>query len=249
MPSFSDVVRLSTFKSFFNYQEKFGISLPYKEVSIALVGSGVDYRHSDLHNVVGGISFVRKQPSYLLQDRCGTTTLSAGIIGGSASSSGVCGVNPKSSLYVVRVVDESCKGEVQALIESFKWCFLNYIDVIYVDCILVGSEDSGELERCIERCLNNHCLIVSRSHVKNDNQVLRNELLDFQGVYTFSLYSVECYSTYVKNTYAKLSGVDVGAALALGVASCKHEKDKVWDDDAWKDVLDVFNISSESFDS
>ncbi|MBQ4818598.1 S8 family peptidase [Aquimarina sp. MMG016] len=93
-------------------------------VKVAVLDTGIT-RHPDLY-VRGGVSFIPGSTSYL--DKHSHGTHCAGIIAG-RNNNGVVGVAPGASLYAVKVLNDSGRGNMSWIIAGMNWCVTNRIDI------------------------------------------------------------------------------------------------------------------------
>lgn len=99
-------------------------------VTIAVVDSGVDPMHEDLHaNIVPGYDFVDNDadPS----DAAGHGTHVAGIAAAVANNGvGVAGVAPNAKIMPVRVLDEEGSGSLSRIEQGVRWAVDHGADVV-----------------------------------------------------------------------------------------------------------------------
>lgn len=93
-----------------------------RNVTVAVVDSGVDYDHPDLSgSVVWGANFTRGTRRYGVEtadDNSGHGTAVAGIIAARDNDGGVVGVAPGTRLYAIKVLDANTRGTVSSLIRG-----------------------------------------------------------------------------------------------------------------------------------
>jgi len=113
-------------------------------VKVAVVDSGIDVDHPDLH-VLGGKRFYdqgSEDDNY--GDAHGHGTHVAGIIAALDNEVGVIGVAPDVDLYSVRVLASNGSGYWSDVIKGIEWSITNGMDVINMS--LGGSSSSTALE-------------------------------------------------------------------------------------------------------
>jgi len=98
-------------------------------ISVAVLDSGIDYRHSDLDaNYGGGYDFVNRDADPL--DDYGHGTLVAGVIAAEDNGAGVVGVAPLADLYAVKVLDSRGSGYVIDVIAGLDWAVGHGVNVV-----------------------------------------------------------------------------------------------------------------------
>jgi subtilisin len=97
-------------------------------VKVAVIDSGVDYKHPELAGVYkGGYNFVRGNDNPM--DDNGHGTHVAGTIAAARNGSGVVGVAPGVELYALKVLGASGSGSFSDVIAALQWCVVNGIQV------------------------------------------------------------------------------------------------------------------------
>ncbi len=94
-------------------------------VKIGIIDTGVDYNHAELRERFEpkkGYDFVRNTSDPMDREGHGTH------VAGTACSEN-CGVSIDSTLYGVRVLDESGSGSEADIIAGIEWCLKNEVDV------------------------------------------------------------------------------------------------------------------------
>ena len=113
-------------------------------VKVAVLDSGIDGSHEDLH-VAGGYNTISDDPYDV--DLNGHGTHVAGIIAGLYNDVGIVGVAPAVELYSLVVLDEEGEGSSINLIEAIEWVVDNNIPIVNMS--LGMSESSTALENAI----------------------------------------------------------------------------------------------------
>lgn len=101
-----------------------------QNVKVAVLDSGIDGKHEDLH-VTGGVSFVPAESDPFVDPHKHGTHV-AGTIAALDNKVGVVGVAPKASIYAVKVADENGDGYYSWIIKGIEWAIENDMDVINI---------------------------------------------------------------------------------------------------------------------
>lgn len=143
-----------------------------KNIKIAILDTGIDYTHPDLH-VAGGVSFIPGVKSYMDDNGHGTNV--AGIAGALNNNIGSVGVSPNSKLYAVKVMASDGSGTVEDLIKGIKWCINNHMDIINMSLALTPDETKKptfkQLANVIHQAYLHNILIVAAAGNEAKNQV------------------------------------------------------------------------------
>jgi subtilisin family serine protease len=98
-------------------------------VKVAVLDTGIDYKHSDLDdNCYGGVNVINSRKDY--KDDNGHGTHVAGIIAAENNNIGVVGVAPEASLYGVKALDRNGSGWLSDIIAGLEWCVNNGMDIV-----------------------------------------------------------------------------------------------------------------------
>jgi subtilisin len=98
------------------------------KVRIAVVDTGIDFRHPDLRAAIaGGINLVN--PGRPPWDDNGHGTHIAGTIA-AANGSGLNGVAPDARIYAVKAFDHNGTAYVADIVAGIQWCIRNRMDII-----------------------------------------------------------------------------------------------------------------------
>jgi subtilisin family serine protease len=98
-------------------------------VKVAVVDTGIDYRHPDLDaNCKGGVNIIHPRKDY--KDDSGHGTHVAGIIAAEDNEIGVVGVAPNASLYGVKVLDRNGSGYLSDVLAGIEWCVVNNMNIL-----------------------------------------------------------------------------------------------------------------------
>ncbi|WP_229672781.1 S8 family peptidase [Pullulanibacillus camelliae] len=100
-----------------------------KGVRVAVIDTGVDKSHPDLH-IAGGTNILNSSDPSDYQDDNGHGTEVAGVIGAQDNSIGVVGVAPNVELYAVKALDAYGVGHISDMIAAISWCIHHNIDIM-----------------------------------------------------------------------------------------------------------------------
>ncbi|WP_010278505.1 S8 family peptidase [Paenibacillus senegalensis] len=129
-------------------------------VKIAVIDTGIDYLHPDLHrNVAGGINVVDRRA--LPRDDNGHGTHIAGTIAAYSSKKGIIGVAPLASLYAVKAFDHNGTAYISDIVHGIDWCVRNRIDIINMSFGM--KTHSKALEDAVRRAHDAGVIIVASS--------------------------------------------------------------------------------------
>ncbi|MED1203290.1 S8 family peptidase [Heyndrickxia acidicola] len=143
---------LSTVKS----TQAESLGLTGKGVKVAVIDTGIDLHHPDLH-VAGGVSEVGYTRSY--NDDNGHGTHVAGIIGALNNSIGVVGVAPDVSLYAVKALDQDGKGDLGDIIAGIDWAIRNHMNIINLS--LTIDQGSQALQAEVNKAYSKGVIVVA----------------------------------------------------------------------------------------
>jgi len=96
-------------------------------VRVAVVDTGIDYRHYDLR-VYGGVSYVPGVSSFM--DDHGHGTHVAGTVAALANRRGIVGVAPAARLYAVKVLNRNGSGYASWILNGLTWCIRHRMHVV-----------------------------------------------------------------------------------------------------------------------
>lgn len=92
-------------------------------LKVAVLDTGADYDHPDLHHLAGAVDFTGEGS----QDDNGHGTWCLGAAGASGQ---MVGVAPEVELYSVKVLPASGRGDWKYLVQGLEWCLLHKMDVV-----------------------------------------------------------------------------------------------------------------------
>jgi minor extracellular protease Epr len=203
-------------------------------------------KHLDLEPL-GGKSFIEGY----LHDMNGHSTHCAGIIGATAyNDMGVCGIAPNVEDYYGAVLDGEGNGAVDDIIRGIRWA----VDELGAHIISMslgmpdGMPHSRELEAACNYAVSRGCAVIAAAGNEGgkvgqpaifdsviavaavDNRLQHAAFSNMGEEVDFAAGGVNVYSTYLNNSYAKLSGTSMACPALAGIAALiisKHLKDGV----------------------
>ncbi len=152
-----------------NSELLFGRSQLGAGVKIAVIDTGIDYRHPDLHRCyAGGYDFVNEDPDPA--DDHGHGTHCAGIIAADYNGVGVIGVAPRASVYAVKVLDRRGKGYFSDIIAGLEWAVDHGMQIASLS--LGAQDDCRTLQRACDAAYRRGLLLVAASGNDGKNKVM-----------------------------------------------------------------------------
>lgn len=117
-------------------------------IKIAIVDSGAANSHDDLKKITRGFDIINKatNPNTWNIDTLSHGSHCAGVIGGSASQTGIRGFAPEAEIHACKLFPG---GQISQLIDALEYCIDKQIDVVNLS--LGGAEPSEALEQQILR--------------------------------------------------------------------------------------------------
>lgn len=199
--------------------------------------------------IVGGYNFTwdNKGDYKNFFDNCGHGTHVAGIIAASENGSGIIGVAPEAGLLILKAVSGNGVGEINHLIKAIdyavSWRGTGGERVNIISMSMGTPEDVPMLHEVIKKAVNANILVVSSAGNEGDGKLATSEIqypayykevvavgaVDANGsLAPFSSTNnevdilapgVKILSTFLKGTYAELSGTSMAAPHVSGAAA------------------------------
>jgi subtilisin family serine protease len=212
---------------------------------IAILDTGGDYDHPDLH-YAGGVNFVGKRQDGSTSPRDwddinGHGTWTSGIAAAANNSIGVVGVAPAASLYAVKVLGNSGYGYDSDIIQGIDWAIGNGMDVISMS--LGGAGVSSGLAEACQQAWDAGIVLVAAAGNEGDGNLSTDEisypaafpsviavgatdrndqLASFSNTGPYldlAAPGVSVYATYKKGRYVTFSGTSASCPHVSGVAA------------------------------
>lgn len=202
-----------------------------KGVKVAVIDTGIDYKHSDLAgNYKGGYNFVADNDD--AWDDQGHGTHCAGVIGGNGK---IKGVAPDVDLYGVKVLNSWGSGTYADVIAGIEWAVDNEMDIGSMS--LGGSSGTEALELACQRAYEEGTILVAAAGnsggsigypskyescitvgaVDKDNELAyfssRGPEMDVVAP------GVDVYSTYPGEDYTEMSGTSMATPHVAGAVA------------------------------
>lgn len=209
-----------------------------KGVKVAVMDTGIDYRHKDLviHKGVG-IASTKEKIKY--NDPIGHGTHVAGIISAKDNKIGAVGVAPEAVIYPVRVFNDNDISYIDDILYGIEWAISNKMDILNMS---FGTEEDEEFLRyAIELAYDKGVITVASAGNKH-------KALNYPAAYPvaiavgsvnnnfqssrFSNYGKELdivapgenvYSTNLKSTYGVKSGTSMSTPIISGILALMKE--------------------------
>jgi subtilisin len=138
-------------------------------VKIAILDTGVDYKHPELaSNYKGGYDFINSD-GYPMDDN-GHGTHVAGIIAAKRDGKGIVGVAPDADIYAIKVSDARGKGSFSGLVKGIDWSIENDMDIVTMS--ITGSGGSKALKKAVESAYDEHGLLLVAAVGNGNGEVL-----------------------------------------------------------------------------
>lgn len=216
-----------------------------ENVVVAVVDTGIDYKHPELKDrVIGGKDFTGSND---FMDDNGHGTHVAGII--AASGRKISGVAPNTNLLAVKALDKDGGGRDQDVADGIAWAVENGAEVISMS---FGSADPSPVVRQALRFAYKKGAVLIAAAGNEGDENIDADTVDYPAKYPESIAvaavdakkivapfsskgpevdvagpGVDIYSTYIGGKYVYLSGTSmatphISGAAALILSDCKR---------------------------
>ncbi|WP_092935424.1 S8 family peptidase [Natrinema hispanicum] len=218
-------------------------------VNVGILDTGIQSDHCDL-TVTGGTNFMKGSPNDYSDDN-GHGTHVAGIIAATNNTLGTVGIAPDSTLWSVRVLDQTGSGRWSDIAAGLDWCMSNGIEIIsmsiggsYNDSVATAiseADDAGHLIICSAGNGGNnedgsceeenmtfpatHSSTIAVAGMDEDNQsdTFLGEYSSLGTAVDLLAPGTNVLSTYLGNDYRQMTGTSMAAPHVTGVASLVWE--------------------------
>ena len=203
-------------------------------IKVAVLDTGVDYNHPDLSpNFKMGRNFATSNANDYM-DRQGHGTHCAGIIAGSDNDFGIVGVAPKADLYAAKVLADNGTGSIKPIINAIDWAISQQVDIISMS-LGTASDPGRGLHDAIKRAHAAGIIMVAATGNESthcgwpaaydeviavgaiDQAMQKAKFSNFGDEVDVTAPGVNILSTYLNNSYAKLSGTSMATPMVAGV--------------------------------
>jgi len=218
----------------------YGISNKYTGygIKIAMIDSGCP-KHKDIKIEGEKISFCDDIGNK--DDDVGHSTMLSGIIVAKNKNS-ITGLAPRAQMHFAKVIDENGKCDFNSLVAAVLWSVVKKVDIIVM---AIGTQyDYSILHDAIKKAVANGICIFAATNLPKNKDVE----IDFPARYkeVFSVSAIDRrkkreifdekvdlllpnnkkYSTYLDNSYIKISGSSISAAIVTALAALLMEERK-----------------------
>ncbi len=204
-----------------------------ENVTIGVIDTGMP-QHLDIgDNAIEGECFIKGEDIY---DKNGHQTHCVGIINAKQNDTGMVGVAPAAKCLCVKGLSNSGSGTYGGLIAALEYCLEQQVDIVSMS--LGGPTGSPQMKQVIDRLVQANIPVICAAGNSGDAGVNYPAAFDntisvaafdkFGRVAGFSSKGPEVdfakpgvavYSTYLNNTYARLSGTSMACPFMAGVVA------------------------------
>lgn len=229
-----------------------------KNISVAILDTGIDKEHPDL-KVKDGISFVDGYSNF--DDDNGHGTHLAGTIGAKNNGIGTTGIAPDVDLYAVKVLDKYMSGKYSTVVKGIDWALEHNIKIVLMS--LGGKKESEFFKEAMDKAYEKGILLISSAGnegYKEGNSITypakfssviavgaldRDDKRGFLSSKGDELElmapGVDILSTWKEGGYRLDSGTSMAAAHAAGIAALIYERKPAMTN---KNVRELLNSSA-----
>ena len=225
-----------------------------KGISIAILDTGIDYDHRDLH-IKKSINFTKESSD---KDNNGHGTQLSGIINSQKNNIGITGIAPQSDIYSIKVLNDNKSGDFEQVIKGLKWSIDHKIDIVLMS--LGTLKPNSELEKWIKKADQNGTLLISAignlgyqgkgnyiaypakykevlsvGAVKKDNR--RWSQSSIGSKIDLMAPGKDILTTSLNNKYAYIDGTSIAASFVAGSAALLKEYDSTLSNHEIKNIL------------
>ena len=210
-----------------------------KDITIGVIDTGVP-QHTDLDdNVIEGINCIPGEDIY---DKHGHQTHCVGIIAAENNNTGMVGVAPRAKCICIKGLSDSGSGTYGGLIQALEYCLETRHDgtkrVDIVSMSLGGKSPSPQMEQVINKLTEAGIPVICAAG--NDGAGGVNYPAAYENTIAVAAYDkagniasfsskgpevdfakpgVNIYSTYLNNSYARMSGTSMATPFMAGVVA------------------------------
>ncbi|MGF9893509.1 S8 family peptidase [Priestia megaterium] len=220
-----------------------------QDTIVAVIDTGCDIEHEELNdNIIGTFNFTNDDQGdiNLATDYTGHGTHVAGIIA-ATNKNHTIGIAPKAKLLVIKAIAHTSisthENLIKAISFAINWRGKNGERVDIMNLSLGIKEDIPELRRVIDQALEQNIFVVVAAGNYGDGSELTDEIL-YPGFYSevievgsvgrelipspisntnknidFLGLGESIYSTYLQNSYLKLTGTSMATPQITGAIS------------------------------
>lgn len=214
-----------------------GDTLTREPVQVAVLDTGVDFRHPDLAESFGNARDFTESSSGTF-DRQGHGTHCAGVIGARNNDAGIVGVDDKCKIYSAKVLNDSGAGSERMILNGLEWALSQGCEVVSMS--LGGPSPMRDLDALITQAVNKGVAVVvaagnsgpGRDTIGWPGRTLSavtvgayNETRDIASFSSRGTFldcvapGVNVESCYLGNRYALLSGTSMATPHIAGLIS------------------------------